>query len=193
MDEIEQAKKRIKGVKKTHKYISRIITNFLLVIIFVLISLIFTNQSDNFKSLYRKYFFEDNFSFAKFNNWYQTHFGTPIPSKGAEVMAQGTKNIFSNPEKYYDGAKFKIGEKTTITNLKSGIVVYIGNKDNYGNTVVIQGTDGYNIWYGNLENINVSLYSYIDANTILGNTVTDEFYLVINKDNKFIAYADYQN
>ena len=49
------------------------------------------------------------------------------------------------------------------------------------------------IWYGNLQNVSVSLYDYIEADTVIGEVTNEYLYLVIKKDNEFIKYEDYQN
>ena len=59
--------------------------------------------------------------------------------------------------------------------------------------VIVQGIDGVDIWYGNLENVSVNLYDYIEAETIIGETKDEYLYLVIKKDNEFIKYEDYQS
>ena len=74
----------------------------------------------------------------------------------------------------------------------NGIVVYIGDKDTYGNTVIIQGVDGVDIWYGNLENVSVKLYDYIEKDMVIGNTLDDKLYLVMKKDDKYLTYEDYK-
>ena len=89
--------------------------------------------------------------------------------------------------------KSLIGCSSLVNSLASGIVVFSGEKDGFGNTVIIQGIDGADIWYGNLENISLNLYDYIEVGTVIGNTVDEYLYLVIKKDNEYIKYEDYQN
>ena len=71
-------------------------------------------------------------------------------------------------------------------------MVYIGEKEDYGNTVIIQGVDGVDIWYGNLTNVSVKLYDYLEKDKLIGETLDDTLYLVIKKDNEYIKYEDYQ-
>ena len=94
---------------------------------------------------------------------------------------------------YQDGEVLTVSSKALVNSLASGVVVFSGEKDGYGNTVIIQGIDGADIWYGNLENVSVTLYDYIEEGTVIG-SIKDEFlYLVIKKDNEFIKYEDYQS
>ena len=37
-----------------------------------------------------------------------------------------------------------------------------------GNTVIIQGVDGVDIWYGNLTNVSVKLYDYVEKDKLIG-------------------------
>ena len=50
----------------------------------------------------------------------------------------------------------------------------------------IQGVNGVDVWYGNLENTNLKLYDYIETNTILGTAKEDYYYLAFVKDGNFI-------
>ena len=49
----------------------------------------------------------------------------------------------------------------------------------------------FDIWYGLLENINVSIYDYINEGALIGSS-NKAFYLAISKDNKFYSYDEYK-
>ena len=40
----------------------------------------------------------------------------------------------------------------------------MGEKEGYGNTLIIQGADGVDIWYGNVNSTSLKLYDYIERN-----------------------------
>ena len=44
--------------------------------------------------------------------------------------------------------------------LESGMVIFVGEKDNYGSTVIIEQVDGIECWYGNVTNLNVKFITY---------------------------------
>ena len=69
----------------------------------------------------------------------------------------------------------------------------MGEKEGYGNTLIIQGVDGTDIWYGNVADTNLNLYDYLDANTILGTSSEDKYYLVFQKDGEYLTYEEYFN
>ena len=50
--------------------------------------------------------------------------------------------------------------------LESGIVLYIGEKENYGQTIIIEQIDGVEVYYSNI-NSNVKLYDYIEKGNLL--------------------------
>ena len=72
--------------------------------------------------------------------------------------------------------------------LNSGIVVYIGQKEKLGNTVIIQGTDGIDYWYSNIDNLSVNLYDYVEKDIVLGTSINEYIYLTILKDGEYLNY-----
>ena len=54
-------------------------------------------------------------------------------------------------ERYKDGIKYIVNKGASVNIKDSGIVTYIGNKDGYNNTVIIQQSNGYYAWYGNIK------------------------------------------
>ena len=78
-----------------------------------------------------------------------------------------------------------------IKMVKSGIVVFIGNKEEYGNTIIIQGMDGVDYWYSNIENVAVKLYDYVDSTNIIGNGIDNKLYVLFMRDNEVLNYEDY--
>ena len=183
-------KKKLKLKKCIVNYISKILIS----IIFFLISIIFISQSDN-KILYNKLIFDNSLSFAKINDWYNKKFGSIIPldniSNSQEVFNETLS--YSSMERYLDGYILSVNNNYTIPSLNSGVVVFIGEKDNYGNTVIVQGVDGVDIWYTNISNSNYSLYDYVTKGSPIGNTIDNKLYLVFMKDNNYISYEEFNN
>ena len=75
--------------------------------------------------------------------------------------------------------------------LQSGIVVFIGDKENLGKTVIIQGNDGVDIWYSNLNNVNLSMYDYVEKNTLVGEFKENLAILTFMEDGNYISYENY--
>lgn len=198
MDEyvkMHKAKKKdfSKKTPSKSKRLSKYITKFMLAVIFFLASIIFTNTSDKNLLLYKEYVLTESLPFTKVKCWYEELFGEVLPSDdNAQTVFDG-KLVYKEISDYQNGERLTVSSKSLVNSLASGIVVFSGEKDGFGNTVIIQGIDGADIWYGNLENISLNLYDYIEAGTVIGNTVDEYLYLVIKKDNEYIKYEDYQN
>ena len=198
MDEyvkMHKAKKKnfSKKTPSKSKRLSKYITKFMLAVIFFLASIIFTNTSDKNLLLYKEYVLTESLPFTKVKCWYEELFGEALPSNdNAQTVFDG-KLVYKEISDYQNGERLTVSSKSLVNSLASGIVVFSGEKDGFGNTVIIQGIDGADIWYGNLENISLNLYDYIEAGTVIGNTVDEYLYLVIKKDNEYIKYEDYQN
>lgn len=182
-----------KNIKFNKKIISKYITKIMIGIIFFLISIIFTNISDKNLLLYQEYVFTESLPFTKIKSWYEDLFGEVLPKNDNATTVFNGKIVYKNIEDYLDGEKLTVSNKSLINSIGSGVVVYNGEKEGYGNTIIIQGVDGVDIWYGNLDNISVNLYDYIEKDTVIGETINEYLYLVIKKDNEFIKYEEYQN
>ena len=179
-------------VKISKKKINTFITKFMISIIFFLVSVIFTNFSDENLLMYKEYVFTESLPFTKIKGWYEDLFGEVLPSDNTQTVFNG-ELIYKEISDYYDGEKMVVNTNTLVNNLTSGVVVFSGVKENYGNTVIIQGIDGEDILYGNVNYVSVILYDYVEAGTVIGETNGDFLYLVIKKDNEFIKYEDYQS
>ena len=113
--------------------------------------------------------------------------------KDNTISVNKTPNDIQNVVKYYDGVMAEKESGSVIEALNSGIVVFVGEKENYGNVVIIQGIDGVDVWYGNIDNVNVSLYDYVEKNTILGSAKENHIYFVVQKDGQYLDYEEYKS
>ena len=184
-------KRRIKSSKEENK-LSQEFSKILLSIIFVLSSVIFMKLDEDNKIWFKKNVLESNLEFMKVNEWYHHTFGEILPSvvdeKSSMVISEAR---MGERENYLDGYKIKTLKNTPVKTITSGLLVYMGEKEGYKNTFIIQGVDGVDIWYGNIENTNFKLYDYIEEGQILGESIEEEYYLVFEKDGKMISYEEY--
>ena len=96
---------------------------------------------------------------------------------------------YTSEEKYLDGVKLELNSNLVSVN-KSGVVVYIGEKEGYGNTIIIQRVDGVDEWYGGILNTSLKLYDYVYEDSLLGE-VDKYLYLVYKKDGNTLNYEEY--
>lgn len=180
--------------KKLDHSISNLFTRCLVAVIFVLVSAIYVNLSSTNLENYRHVIFESNLSFTKINEWYTKYFGDVLPIQFDQktVTVNHNTNDIASVKPYRDGVSCETTKGGIVSTLNSGILVYMGEKEGYGNVAIIQGIDGVDIWYGNVENINLSLYDYVEKNSLLGSASASEMYLVFQKDGQFLDYEEYK-
>lgn len=179
---------------KNLKYVKGLISRSLIAVIFVLGSIIFTNISDDNKLLYQKYVLQDSLEFRKINELYQSLFGSvdiTNKDKGDDAEVVFGSITYSNIEPFKNGVKLTVGMNEVVNVITSGIVVFIGEKDDLGNTIIIQGNDGVDIWYSNITDSDILVYDYVEAGSIIGTSNGEDIYLTINKDGEFMNYEEY--
>lgn len=174
---------------------SKVVTRVLVSVIFILISTIYINWSDITKENFKQAVFGTNLSFTTINNWYEKQFGKvlPLDFPSIDTPVNNITNEVGEIKKYQDGVMAKVGKESIVNALNSGIVVFLGEKENYGNVVIVQGIDGVDIWYGNITNVDISLYDYVEKNSLLGSASDDYIYFVIQKDGNYLDYEEYKN
>lgn len=185
--------KNQKEKNKKKNFLMSFFNKILVCIILVIICLIMMKTNSNFKEFVSEKIFKDNISFAYLNNLYNKYFGSILPSyknSDTEVVFNEKLEYFEY-NKYLDGYKLSVTTSYLVPIIESGIVVYIGNIDNYGESVIIEGIDGVDIWYSNLENISVKLYDYVNSGDYLGEAKGEDLYLVFEKNQEYLKFEDY--
>lgn len=164
----------------------------LISIVITLIILILIKANSNFKTTFYKKVYSDNISFTYLKKMYTKYIGDNeyLNKYVKQQTVFNEKLTYKSMEKYLDGVKLDVGEKYLVPIEESGIVVFIGEKEGYGNTVIIQRIDGIDEWYGNIENVNVKMYEYVNKNEMLGEA-NNNLYLVYKKDGNVLNYEDY--
>ena len=172
------------------KYIRSFITKVLLTIIVTLILLIGFKTNLDFKSNFNKYVYNTSLPFTDFKSLYDKYF------LGTEEKDNDTKEVFNENLVYTDKSIYEDGVKLTVESnylvkaLDSGIVVFIGDKDKYGKTVIIQQMNGVDVFYGNVT-ASVNMYDYIEKGSLIGEVIDTNLYLAFQKEGNFVDYKEY--
>lgn len=180
--------------EKLIKYLRSLILRSLTVVVIFLLLAIISKGNKQYKDVIVTNLYEKNISFTKIQNIYNKYLGGIVP---LDKVTTSTTPVFneqleySNESIFYDGVKLEVIDKYLVPVIEEGMVVYIGEKENYGNVVIIEGIDGVDIWYGNMESTTVELYDYIEKNTYLGQTKDNYLYLAYSKDGQFLDYKEY--
>ena len=148
-------------------------------------------SNSNFKTIFYKKIYDTNISFNYFNNVFNKYIGNFdfFSNINSTELVFNEELIYIIKEKYEDGVKIEINNSLVPIN-ESGIVVYIGEKEKYGNTVIKQIIDVIDEWYGNINNVNVKLYDYVEKGSILGEG-NKYLYLLYKKDGNILNYEKY--
>ncbi|MBP3920015.1 MAG: M23 family metallopeptidase [Bacilli bacterium] len=156
--------------------------------------LIMSKKSELFKTKFYSNVYETNFNFAKINDIYKSYFGNAIPFsdfyKDKTELVFNEKLDYGEITPYLDGASLSVSNNYLVPSLDKGLVIFIGEKEGYGNTVIVQGINGVDIWYSNITNVNVNLYQYISKGSLIGNA-ENNLYLVFKKDGNVLDYKEY--
>lgn len=173
---------------------SRFFSKILVLTVVVLVCLIVLKSNAELRNQVYKKVFQNNFSFAGINEVYKKYFGSSLPlhkedDKSAMVSAE--KLQYSNSEKYKDGVKLTVKENYLVPSQDSGLIIFAGEKEGYGNTIIVQRPDGVEVWYGNLKNMATGLYDYIKKGESIGDTNGDFLYMAFMKEGKALDYQKY--
>ena len=165
---------------KANNIFKKILSKLFTIVIFTMIVITLSNMSPKFKSFIVDKVLNSTIDFSfvnKLSNKVTNIFKT---SNNTLPVVKEENN---RKERYKDGIKYIVNKGASVNIKDSGIVTYIGNKDGYNNTVVIQQSNGYYAWYGNIKE-EVKLYDYIESGSKIGETLTNEYYYILLKDNK---------
>lgn len=195
-NEMKQKKKNIipkKSTSSNHAF--SFFSKLGITIVLTLITLIVLKSDTKLKASFYQYVYESHFSFATVNSIYEKYFGSPIPFQN--VFQNNIEPVFNETltyqeqHKYKDGVELVVDQNYLVPILESGMVVFIGEKEGYGNTVIIQQMDGIDTWYSNLGTVNVKLYDYVEKGSLLGEVSGKSLYLVYKKNGNVLNYEEH--
>ena len=149
--------------------------------------LIVCNFDVQLRDSFKKSVLEDNMRFTEFNKLYKSF----MSGEGTSQVVNDIVVDTSNMERVDGRYKFNYGIDYQVEALKSGIIVFVGEKDDLGNTIIVQGNDGVDIWYSNVVLKEYSLYDYVSSGDILG--LSNDIYVTISiyEDGKLLKYEEY--
>jgi len=179
---------------KEHDYKKSIIRRTLLTTTIILILLIICNLSEPAKKVLNKYIFETNYNFSKINSLYKKYL-LDLPKKtltdGKDKTVSTNKNLeYTSVKDYKDGAELTVSENYNVKMLESGLVVFIGEKEGYGNSIIVQQSNGIDVTYGNVTTTDIKVYDYIEKGSIIG-VANEKLYLNFTKDGETLDYKTY--
>lgn len=187
-----------KYIKNNNKYnlLNKpiVIKTLISMILFFIIAII-SKGNPVYKNKIYNNLYEKNWTFTKVKELYNKYLGSIIPLdniiKTPVVPVFNEKLSYLSSSKYMDGVELEVQTNYLVPIIESGIVVYIGDKEKYGNTIIIQGMDGIDIWYGSINTSEVNLYDYVEKGNLLGEVKENKLYLIWTKEGNFLNYEEY--
>lgn len=190
-------KKISKFNPEVQKYLSNLLSKFLLSIIFLMVSIILIKSNSNIKTFYQEDILTKQINFTKFNDFYTKYFGNILPDYTVPSvptqMASNTEFDYNNGTPYLNGTKLETTENYPVPIITSGIIVFLGEKDSLGPTCIVQGIDGIDIWYSHIDTSSLNLYDYVTEGKILAPTESNYFYLTIDSNGHYLTYDTYKS
>ena len=187
-------RKYVKKKLVLKKSVRNFITRVLIVVIIFLVGMILVKSNSKAKNSILKKVYDTNFKFTKVKEIYQKYFGNIL---SIDKLALEDKQVFQEEltyqksKSYLDGVKLQVNDNYMVPALESGIVIFMGEKEGYGNTIVIEQIDGIDVYYSNISSDGIKLYDYVEKGKLLGEAEDNQLYLVFQKDGSFLDYKKY--
>lgn len=181
-------KKQPESNNKLKKHIKIFINKILITTIVTLILLIGFKLSLDFKNTFNKYVYNTSLPFTDFKELYDKYFLGKDENEVVQTFVE--KITYYDKSLYEDGVKLTVSDNYLVPAIDSGIVVFIGDKDKYGKTIIVQQVNGVDVFYGNVNN-NVNMYDYVEKGSLIGEAIDTNIYLAFQKEGKFVSYKDY--
>lgn len=182
-----------KQVSSLKKVIIGFINQVLICIVLFLTVLILTKNT-SFKDKLYEFVYSYNFSFLEIEEFVKKNFGSIIPSTKNDKdieMVSSEKLEYKKLTEIDDGVLLEVDKNSLITSLESGLVVYIGEKEEYGKVLILEQVDGTEAWYIGVNLNEFKLYDYIEKGTILGESSDTEIKLLFKKNKEGVDYKTY--
>lgn len=174
--------------------IKRTISKVMLTIIIFLLGMITIKIKPTFKITIQENIYEKSIKFTKVKELYKRYFGNILSIENIiyeETPVFNEKITYTKQNTYMDGVVLTVSKNYMVPCLENGIVVYIGEKDNYGETIIVEQENGIDVFYGNVKADGIKLYDYIEKGEYIGQVKTEKLYLIFQKNGVALNYKDY--
>lgn len=187
-------KRKLKDVpKEENNFFKNLIIKVLVCLVLFLCFLIGIKKIEGFDKIIYNNVYNSNISFAMLNSWYNEHFGSLFLDDEIkkDVVVFNDSIVYSSKKDYLDGVELSVSDNYLVPILKDGIVVFIGEKDNYGSVVIVEDEEGLDTWYCNVSVGNINMYDYVKQGDYIGEVKENRLILVFQKKGQIEDYKKY--
>lgn len=172
--------------------IKKTIYKILIVSVFIFFGSLLINKSNNIKNTLYNNIYNSYLNIAGIKKIYNNTIGDIIPFQNIikEEKVFNEKNEYKTINKFNNGVSIELNNNY-VSSIDSGIVIFIGEKNDFNKTIIIENSDGVEEWFGNLDDINVNLYDYVKKGTILGSAKKNKLYLEFKKGDTYFDYKEF--
>lgn len=184
-------KKTIKKRLVLKKSVRNFCTRVLITVIIFLVGMILVKNNTEIKNVILEQIYNKNFKFTKAKKIYEKYFGDILSSEqftNDEQAVFQEKLTYKKANTYLDGVALTVDNNYMVPVLETGIVIFMGEKEGYGNTVVIEQIDGVDVSYSNISTDGIQLYDYVEKGSLLGEVNNKKLYLVFQQDGEYLDY-----
>lgn len=170
------------------------LSKLLISIIIFLIALICIKKDISLKKVIKENVFEKSIKFSKSQELYNKYFGKYLQ---VEKESKETEQVFNEKinytkeEKYLNGVKLTVDNNYLVPVLESGVIIFIGNKDDLGNTVIVEQVNGVEALYSNINSSNYKLYDYVEKGELIGEVLNKKLILQFQRNGEFLNYKEF--
>lgn len=192
--EYENSKKNRKVKRTLKKSVRSLISRVMITVILFLLTLILVKENKEFKKLLIDKVYNESLQFTEAKKIYEKYFGSILSVDKIvpeEEAVFSEKLDYKKSNLYKDGVELEVQKEYLTPALESGIVVFMGEKEDYGTTIIIQQIDGVDVWYCNIEAKDIKMYDYVKKGALIGQVKSNKLYLVFQKEGKYLNYKEY--
>lgn len=170
------------------------LSKMLITIILFLGALICIKKDISMKELIKENVYEKSIKFTNSQQIYDKYFGKYLSverNKDETKSVNNEKLYFTKEEKYLNGVKLTVNSNYLVPALENGVIIFIGEKENLGNTMIIEQIDGIETIYSNINLSNYKLYDYIEKGDYIGEALNKKLILQFQKNGEFLDYKEF--
>ena len=158
----------------------------------IILLLIISKKDVKYKSEIKYIISEYNIPYIDIKNIYNKYLGGLyfFNNKSYTNMVFNTKISYQEIENNKTYLKLKVNKNYLIPSISEGIVIFIGNKEKYGNTIILKVKNNINVWYGNIANSSLKLYDKVEKGEYIGEANGEILYISYTKGNKTLNAAE---
>lgn len=174
--------------------------------LFLSVAIIFQNNSPAFEKArtFVSTQMTEGFEYMQVIKWYEDTLGDPLAFLPLSFLDKKKTELVNTD--YALPASGQIVEQfqtngqritietladNTVVSLQEGLVIFAGQKEGFGRTIIVKNVDNSETWYGNLSQLDITLLSRVAKGERIGlaeknDTNKGHFYLAVKKDGSFI-------